>query len=109
MTLGVELDKTRIQYAKSNSLVYKVPPSKIRFVNSSISEVDFIDELDMAKPSIGQKIKELVFFFDPPWGGVDYQDKDKMTFDDFKPYPLKETLIRAFSLTQNIMLKLPKN
>lgn len=32
-----------------------------------------------------------------------------MTFDDFKPYPLKETLIKAFSLTQNVMLKLPKN
>jgi len=50
-----------------------------------------------------------VFFFDPPWGGVDYQEKDKMTFDDFKPYPLKETLIKAFTLTQNVMLKLPKN
>ena len=32
-----------------------------------------------------------------------------MTFDDFKPYPLKETLIKAFTLTQNVMLKLPKN
>lgn len=32
-----------------------------------------------------------------------------MTFEDFKPYPLKETLIRAFTLTQNVMLKLPKN
>ncbi len=108
-TLGVELDKTRIQYAKNNCCVYNVPTSKYMFVNRSISEVDFIEELELPQPSIGQKFKQLVFFFDPPWGGVDYKDKDKMNFEDFKPYPLKETLIRAFTLTQNIILKLPKN
>ena len=51
----------------------------------------------------------MVFFFDPPWGGVDYQDKGKMTFKNFEPYPMAEALTNAFRLTMNVMLKLPKN
>jgi hypothetical protein len=97
--LGIDMNSTRVQYAKNNAVVYNVPPQKIDYITNDISKVDFIEELELPKSSIGQKFKQLVFFFDPPWGGVDYQEKDKMTFDDFKPYPLKETLIKAFTLT----------
>lgn len=52
----------------------------------------------------------MVFFFDPPWGGMDYQKKEFMTlFEDFSPYPMREALTKAFSLTDSVMLKLPKN
>lgn len=40
--LGVEINKTRIDYAKHNSRVYNVHPKKIGFVESDISKVDFI-------------------------------------------------------------------
>jgi BarA-like signal transduction histidine kinase len=29
--------------------------------------------------------------------------------EDFEPYPMKEALTRAFKLTDNVILKLPKN
>lgn len=45
--LGIEMNKTRKEYAINNSLVYNVPRSKIGFVESDISKVDFIQELDM--------------------------------------------------------------
>jgi BarA-like signal transduction histidine kinase len=32
-----------------------------------------------------------------------------MTFKDFLPYPMKEALTNALRLTDNVMLKLPKN
>lgn len=66
------MNATRVQYAKNNAVVYNVPPQKIDYITNDISKVDFIEELELPKPSIGQKFKELVFFFDPPWGGVDY-------------------------------------
>jgi hypothetical protein len=53
--LGVEMNETRIQYAKNNAIVYNVPPNKIDFVTNDISKVDFIEELELPKPSKGQK------------------------------------------------------
>jgi hypothetical protein len=78
-------------------------------VNSSITDVNFKHELSLPQHEPGERYDELVFFFDPPWGGIDYQEKDKMTFEDFKPYPMREALTNAFRLTMNVMLKLPKN
>ena len=43
--LGIEMNKTRKEYAINNSLVYNVPRAKIGFVESDISKVDFIYEL----------------------------------------------------------------
>lgn len=40
-----------------------------------------------------------MIFFDPPWGGLDYNEKNAMTFDDFNEYPMREALIKAFSHT----------
>ena len=68
-----------------------------------------MEELRLPKLEAGERYEDLVFFFDPPWGGVDYQDKAKMTFKDFQPYPMGEALTNAFKLTRKVMLKLPKN
>lgn len=32
-----------------------------------------------------------------------------MELDDFEPYPMRQALVQAFSITSNVMLKLPKN
>jgi trimethylguanosine synthase len=73
--VGVELDETRKKYAINNCRVYEVPERKMSVIHSSISEAEeeYLYELDLEKPRVpGEKIKNLVFFFDPPWGGVDY-------------------------------------
>lgn len=51
---------------------------------------------------------DIAFFFDPPWGGLDYMSSSLMTFSDFD-YPLMEAIKFAFTKTKNLMLKLPKN
>lgn len=86
---------------------------KVAFINKSITEADIFEELksiELERPKANEKMKRLVYFFDPPWGGLNYQAKSHMSlFGDFSPYPMREALTHAFSLTNNVMLKLPKN
>ncbi len=52
----------------------------------------------------------MVYFFDPPWGGLDYKYKDDMRLmEDYDPYPMRYALTMAFTQTNNVILKLPKN
>lgn len=103
----MELDPKRIECAEHNCVnVYKVPHEKVQFINASISDADVCSALGLEK---GKRDNRVVFFFDPPWGGLDYKDKAKMTFDDFKPYPMKNALTNALKITNNVILKLPKN
>ena len=51
--VGVDLSHTRIANAKNNCLVYKVPIEKCDFVHEDISKVDFIEILELPKPSNG--------------------------------------------------------
>ncbi len=86
--IGVELDPQRIECAQHNCTeVYQVPPDKVQFINKSISDVDCGQKLGVAG-----RDESVVFFFDPPWGGMNYYDKSTMTFEDFSPYPMKEAL-----------------
>lgn len=107
--MGVDLNSDRITMAKHNCKVYGIPDKKVKFQNKSIADVDIRGTFWLA-PDPMERFKELVMFFDPPWGGLDYQKKEKMSlFEDFKPYPIREALTNAFKWTNNIMLKLPKN
>lgn len=76
---------------------------KIAFING-----DFM-ELDVSKYYDPNKRDSVVFFFDPPWGGLDYTDNRAMKFSDFKDYPIKKALIKSFSISPNVMMKLPRN
>jgi trimethylguanosine synthase len=110
--IGVDLNETRIKYARHNcETVYGIKRDKMIYVNTSISECNVMAVLWMEKDHTFRKRNEsLVYFFDPPWGGMDYQQKEYMTlFEDYAPYPMREMLIKAFSHTDNVMLKLPKN
>jgi len=83
-----------------------VPQNKVVFVNKSIS--DSREIFRQAGLSL-KRDEKLVYFFDPPWGGLSYQSKQQMVLDDFHPYPLREALTEAFRFTSSVILKLPKN
>jgi len=83
-----------------------VPQNKVVFVNKSIS--DSREIFRQAGLSL-KRDEKLVYFFDPPWGGLSYQSKQQMVLDDFHPYPLREALTEAFRFTSSMILKLPKN
>ena len=68
--IGVELDKERISYAEHNCcIVYEIPKKKVQFINKSISEINFSEDLKLESEDLQSKV---VFFFDPPWGGLSY-------------------------------------
>ena len=71
--IGVELDHKRISYAEHNCLkVYNIPRDKLTFVHKSIIDANLPQILSIPD---GKLDKRVVFFFDPPWGGLDYKDK----------------------------------
>ena len=85
------MDSTRISYAEKNCEVYEVDKEKLSFVNKSIADFKLYETLQMEKPP--RRNDKLVYFFDPPWGGINYQDKKHMClFTDFEPYPIREAL-----------------
>ena len=91
----------RVEYAAHNAKMYQVRPERIAFEAKDILKVDFTKYFD------SHESKSVAFFFDPPWGGVNYQENEEMEFKDLN-YPMKEALVKAFTITSNIMLKLPK-
>lgn len=69
-----------------------------------------LEKVGLFPPDKGMFNERLVYFFDPPWGGLDYKSKESMLlFEDFEPYPMRYALTRAFTETRNVILKLPKN
>jgi predicted RNA methylase len=84
--VGVELDSKRIEYAEHNCCeIYKIPKDKVEFINKSITDAEIEKLLGLQK----KPDPRVVFFFDPPWGGLDYQEHEKMNLDSFAPYPMK--------------------
>jgi hypothetical protein len=56
------------------------------------------------------KNQRLIYFFDPPFTeGVEAKTDRLQLMNDFKPYPMRYALTMAFTQTDNVMLKLPKN
>ena len=68
--IGVELNEVRIKYAENNCQVYGIDKKKLIFLHQSIADVQILKELDLKPES--SELKKLVFFFDPPWGGLSY-------------------------------------
>lgn len=68
--IGVELDRQRISYAEHNCIkVYSIPKGKVTFINKSIADAGIQQVLSLPQ---GRLNRNVVFFFDPPWGGLDY-------------------------------------
>lgn len=70
----------------------------------TIIEADVIDWLhDMAT-------KADLYYFDPPWGGRDYINQDKLPLT-LGPYAIGQIVNYIFdqNLTNNIMIKIPNN
>ncbi|CDW83976.1 had-superfamily subfamily iia cecr5 containing protein [Stylonychia lemnae] len=102
--IATELDKDRAKYADYNCKKYKVN-QKVDVTQGAFLELKISKYLDKVNPE-----KQVAFFFDPPWGGLDYKDvESKMKVNDFEPYPFKKTLIKAIEMSPNLMLKLPIN
>ena len=89
--------------------MYQIPKGKATFINKSIADADIPHALSQLLPQGSKLNRKVVFFFDPPWGGLDYKEKVTIELDDFEPYPMRQALVQAFSITSNVMLKLPKN
>eukprot|EP00347_Sterkiella_histriomuscorum_P003549 403363865 len=98
---AIDLDQLRYKFARSNANKYKVG-KKIFFQSG-----DFL-ELKVEK-YFQDKLDSVVFFFDPPWGGLDYRGHAKFQIKDFLPYNFKDSLCKAFKYSVNIILKLPSN
>ena len=47
-------------------------------INKSIDEAEVLESIGLKQPDKEQKNQRLVYFFDPPWGGLDYKSKESM-------------------------------
>lgn len=47
-------------------------------------------------------------YMSPPWGGPDYMKLERMLPEDFDP-PLQKLINKSVSLSDNVVLLLPKN
>lgn len=92
--IAIDSSRDRLRMAEHNAGLYGVD-SKIEFVYG-----DCRDILPSLKPDS--------IFLDPPWGGTDYNKADKFSLSDFEPAG-GELLALAFSLTDSVVLRLPKN
>eukprot|EP00347_Sterkiella_histriomuscorum_P013803 403363306 len=98
---AIDLDKQRNKFARSNANKYEVG-KKISFQQGDFLELK-VEKYFQDKPD------SVVFFFDPPWGGLDYREHEKFQIKDFLPYNFQESLCKAFKYSVNIILKLPSN
>lgn len=53
-------------------------------------------------------INSDIIFFDPPWGGKDYKNHEKLRLT-ISNVPLEDICVKLIKLKKNIVLKLPKN
>jgi len=53
-------------------------------------------------------INSDIIFFDPPWGGKDYKNHEKLCLT-ISNVPLEDICVKLIKLKKNIVLKLPKN
>jgi len=92
---AVELDKTRFTYLQHNMKVFN--RTNIEYYNESY--------LDLYK-----KLKQDVIYLDPPWGGPEYKnlDKVKIQVSNTKLEDLCEDIIQN-KLCKLLVLKLPYN
>jgi hypothetical protein len=92
---AVELDKTRFEYLQHNMKLFN--RTNIEYYNESY--------LDLYK-----KLKQDVIYLDPPWGGPEYKnlDKVKITLGETKLEDLCEDIIKN-KLCKLLVLKLPYN
>jgi len=92
--VSVELDADRLAIAKHNSVVYGVS-KRIDFVHGDIMKL---------LPSVDAESA----FFDPPWGGPGYANKDTFALDAFAPDG-RDLLSKAFDHVPAVALKVPRN
>ena len=92
--LAVDVSTTRLEMARSNARLFGVA-----------DRIDFHagDALDLLP-----RLSADAVLLDPPWGGPDYAADDKFLLSHFDP-PGKELLQTAFAVTDNVMMRLPKN
>jgi 16S rRNA G966 N2-methylase RsmD len=89
---SIEINKNRFEMLKNNILLYKL--NNIKLVNTNC--IEYI-----------QNNKDYnIYFFDPPWGGRDYKNHDKLTLklDNYELNYIINLLIDKM-----IVFKLPYN
>lgn len=92
--VGVDIDQTRIKFAKHNAKLYNVQ-DRIDFVHS-----DFFDI---------RGIKPDIVFLAPPWGGIDYsKNRGYSPLKSVTP-DLFRIIEHSLTLSPNLVLLLPKN
>jgi 16S rRNA G966 N2-methylase RsmD len=91
--VATEINTNRFKLLKNNIRIYKL--RNVTIINDSC--INYI------------KNRYDAYFFDPPWGGVDYKTKDKIQFN-FNEYTIIE-LITFIKMLHNkkIFIKLPFN
>ncbi|MEQ9618154.1 MAG: RsmD family RNA methyltransferase [Deltaproteobacteria bacterium] len=92
--IAVEKDREKLRMAEYNAGVFGVR-ERIEFIYG-----DCMNILPTLKPD--------TVFLDPPWGGTDYNRKKSFSLSDFEPDG-KGLLAMAFSLTDSVVFRLPKN
>ncbi|GJM16038.1 MAG: hypothetical protein DHS20C13_13650 [Thermodesulfobacteriota bacterium] len=92
--VSIEKDQSRLEMAKYNASLFEVS-DRIEFING--------DSLELLTT-----LKADTIFLDPPWGGVDYNKREKFQLTDFEP---DGTILLklAFSITDSVVIRLPKN
>ena len=90
----MDIDETRVKYAKHNAKVYEVE-EKVDFVHS-----DFFDI---------KGIRPDIVFLAPPWGGIEYSNEDNYSpLKCIRP-DIKNILEHSLTLSANLAMLLPKN
>jgi len=94
IVVAIEKDQSRLEMAKYNAALFDVS-GQIEFINGDSLELLTI-------------LKADTIFLDPPWGGVDYNKREKFQLTDFEPDGTA-LLELAFSITDLVVIRLPKN
>lgn len=92
--VAIDNDAHRLSMARHNAKLFGVEAS-IEFIHGDCR-------------NIIPGLQSDAIFLDPPWGGTDYNKKDKFSLYDFEPDG-RELLELSFSLTPSVVLRLPKN
>jgi len=92
--IAIDASKSRLEMAKHNASLFDVS-EKIHFLHG-----DCMKLLPSIKPD--------TIFLDPPWGGIDYNQTEKFFLENFEPDG-SQLLNLAFSVTDSVVLRLPKN
>lgn len=90
---AIEISNFQMKILKNNCSVYKR-------INVSFYNQNYVD--------ICSNIKQDIIFIDPPWGGVDYKDKDKLELY-LSGIPLGDIVHRLEKKAKLIVLKIPIN